>query len=394
MAGLLVHLLPAPLPLSASGLPTRSHSVAAAAGKLPVRQRSSRKTTAVWRKSSQKHQIARSTSRARSSCSQSRRLFSAAVDTAVDITITTPGAAADATAPDVPAAEEQSPSVSPAKRKIAYHHPALRRTDSFSSVWSDVIESESESANEENDERDEDSGYISPLSFDDNGDSDYRRHSDYDAAEVDIHQDSDEDECDFFERHFCDDSSDDYKYPPSVTLHSTYKHGPEMTPHHSIMLLDDLLHDVEAFKSDKRYAPTLKSQRSRVFTIRPEDAAIEVPTIIVADAPGSTPSSVDEAPGDTLATPSPAGETASPTPSSSSATLSADEHDNVSAIPATGDAVTSKASLETVKSDTVADTQRTYRAPDPRPKVAKPAAPPKKRGLKRLIRKISRILRV
>ncbi|KAJ3165956.1 hypothetical protein HDU88_003831 [Geranomyces variabilis] len=392
MAGLLVHLLPAPLPLSASGLPARSHSVAAAAGKLQVRQQSSRKTTAAWRKSSQKHQIARSTSRARSSCSQSRRLFSAAVDTAVDVTITTPGAA-DTTAPDVPAAEEQeqSPSVSPAKRKIAYHHPALRRTDSFSSVWSDVIESESESANEENDERDEDSGYISPLSFDDNGDSDYRRHSDYD-----IHQDSDEDEGDFFERHYCDDSSDDYKYPPSVTLHSTNKQGPEMTPHHSILLLDDLLHDVEAFKSDRRYAPTLKSQRSRVFTIRPEDAAIEVPTrtLADADAPGSTPSSVDEAPGDTLATPSPVDEIASPTPSPSSATLSADEHDNVSAIPATGDAATSKASHQTVKSDTVADAQRTYRAPDPRPKVAKSAAPPKKRGLKRLIRKISRILRV
>ncbi|KAJ3155821.1 hypothetical protein HDU89_005379 [Geranomyces variabilis] len=392
MAGLLVHLLPAPLPLSASGLPTCSHSVAAAARKLPARQHSSRKTTAVWRNSSHKHQVARSTSRARSLCSQSRRLFSAAADTAVDVTITTPGAA-DTTAPDVPTAEEQSPSVSPVKRKLAYHHPALRRTDSFSSVWSDVIESESESASEENDERDEDSGYISPLSFDDNGDSDYRRHSDDDAAEVYLHQDSDEDECNFFERQYCDDSSDDYKYPPSVTLHSTNKQGPEMTPHHSIMLLDDLLHDVEAFKSDRRYAPTLKSQRSRVFTIRPEDAVIEVPTINLADAPGSTPSSLDKAPGDTLATPSLLDETASPTPSPSSATLSADEHDNVYAIPATGDAVTPKASLQTVKSDTVAGAQRTYRAPDSRPKVAKPAAPPKKRGLKRLIRKISRILR-
>ncbi|KAJ3170086.1 hypothetical protein HDU87_008861 [Geranomyces variabilis] len=407
MAALLLHLLPAPLPLSASGLPARSHSVAAAAGKQPLARRSSARktTTAVWRKKSTKLETRRSLSRARSARTQSRRSFSAAVETTTAAD-TTAIAVSDTPASDVVpvAAAEPFPSpslsaASPVRRKIAYHHPALRRTDSFSSVWSDVIEGDdADSVREQEKDGDEDSGYISPLSFDDVGDSDYRRHFDYDDAEIYIHQDSDEDECDVFDQHYCDDSSDDYKYPPFVTLHSTNKQRPELTPHHSIMLLDDLLHDVEAFKSDAKYAPTLKSQRSRVFTIRPDDTEYKLSSIVIADAPASsTPTAVEQeevtaTTDDTLAgpPPSPVDETAAPTPSPSSATLTADdEHDDdAPAIPAADD---------NVQPGKPTAPQRTYRAPDPRPKVAMDpaAAPPrKKRGLKRLIRKISRILRV
>ncbi|KAJ3162134.1 hypothetical protein HDU86_005832 [Geranomyces michiganensis] len=287
-----------------------------------------------------------------------------------------------------------SPPGSHTRRKIAYHHPALRRTDSLSSVWSDVTETYIHVVNAKEQEAhhevepEEDSGYISPLSFDDEGDEDYRRRDDYDATEGGS-------EYDAAEMYFRPDSDDDeYESYKRDNHDASDLHHCKTRP--SIILLDDLLNDVQAFKSDKNYAPTLKSQRSRAFISN--DTEIEVIPVVPLD----TPVPLTRTAAEPLVSIS---EIANAEPRQD-AELHAVTIETLTGTSPVDDRTTSKETLvdEPFQTATPAadattlskgaehavNIQRTYRAPDPRPKVAKTAALPKKKGLKRLIRKLSR----
>ncbi|KAI8907477.1 hypothetical protein DFJ77DRAFT_543593 [Powellomyces hirtus] len=123
--------------------------------------------------------------------------------------------------PERPLSQDSS---SPARRKLAYHHPALKRTDSFSSG---LVRHKPNAQSA--------------------GDSDIEVHV--------IEDDSGDEERDFFDRDNYYDAADDHKFPSPGMLRLRRM---SIKQRRSIMMLDDLLHDVEAFTSDVTYAPTLK----------------------------------------------------------------------------------------------------------------------------------------
>ncbi|KAJ3161397.1 hypothetical protein HDU86_007179 [Geranomyces michiganensis] len=275
-------------------------------GKILIRRKSSRRTSvAVARRKSVKLAKDKNTlSRTPSRNTPSIRSVSLEPSSSLAVERTA--------APSVfpPRSSSISPSVSPARRKLAYHHPALKRTDSFSSVWSDVSETEDPYALAVEAHQDGGAGFVVPLNFDGN-DSEYQHDADYDAVEVYVHEDSDEEErtreraeeFDFMERDNYYDSADDRRYQSSALLR--LKRGEShVKSRRSIALLDGLLHDVEAFTSDVNYAPTLKSQRSRTTTVAREGPEPSLP--VDPPAPAASPSIVVD-------TPSPP-ETPAPTP--------------------------------------------------------------------------------
>ncbi|KAJ3164347.1 hypothetical protein HDU88_005445 [Geranomyces variabilis] len=298
------------------------------AGKILIRRKSSRRTpvAAARRKSTKvakdKSTLARNPSRNNRNNNPSLRSFSLEPSSAQNAEQVVDERSA---APPVfnPRSSSISPSVSPARRKLAYHHPALKRTDSFSSVWSDVSDTEDPYAIHVEDYEDGGAVSVGPEGFDDNG-SDDQYDAEYDAVEVYVHEDSDDEEAQdkFEERDLMEpdnyyDSADDRRYQSSALLR--LKRGEsELKPRRSIMLLDGLLHDVEAFTADENYAPTLKSIRKRTPTVVREEP--EPPVAVDLPAPEIAPSIVVDAPSPP-ATPSPApASTPIPTPATPEAT--------------------------------------------------------------------------
>ncbi|KAJ3015187.1 hypothetical protein HKX48_004739 [Thoreauomyces humboldtii] len=148
-------------------------------------------------------------------------------------------------------------SASPVRRKLAYHHPALKRTDSFSSLWSDAPE-ESDGEGDEEDQEDQLEVELGPEVEVEEEEYIYESDSDSDAER----------------------SRDRDRFGPLTTLPPrtdsispalsesmtkrslTPSPGPNTSPpragRRSIMLLDDLAGQLEAFKCDVKYAPTLR----------------------------------------------------------------------------------------------------------------------------------------
>ncbi|KAJ3147960.1 hypothetical protein HDU89_005034 [Geranomyces variabilis] len=292
------------------------------AGKILIRRKSSRRTpvAAARRKSTKvakdKSTLARNPSRNNRNNNPSLRSFSLEPSSAQNAEQVEDERSA---APPVfnPRSSSISPSVSPARRKLAYHHPALKRTDSFSSVWSDVSDTEDPYAVHVEDYEDGGAVSVGPVGSDGNG-SDDQYDAEYDAVEVYVHEDSDDEEAqdkfeerDLMERDNYYDSADDRRYQSSALLR--LKRGEsELKPRRSIMLLDGLLHDVEAFTADENYAPTLKSIRKRTPAVVREEP--EPPVAVDPPAPEIAPSIVIDAPSPP-ATPGPApASTPIPTP--------------------------------------------------------------------------------
>ncbi|KAJ3170861.1 hypothetical protein HDU87_008689 [Geranomyces variabilis] len=330
-------LLVVPNDPSSSSASSRRTSLA---GKILIRRKSSRRTpvAAARRKSTKvakdKTSLARNPSRTNRNNNPSLRSFSLDPSSAqnADQSADEPSAA-----PPVynPRSSSISPSVSPARRKLAYHHPALKRTDSFSSVWSDVSDTEDPYAVHVEDDEDDAAVTVGPLDFDGNN-SDDQYDAEYDAVEVYVHENSDDDEeaqdkyeeRDFMERDNYYDSADDRRYQSSALLR--LKRGEtELKPRRSIMLLDGLLHDVEAFTADENYAPTLKSIRRRTPTVVRKEpkppveadppASAIAPQIVVDTPPAIAPTIVVDTPSPPPATPIVASPAPTPTPATSEA---------------------------------------------------------------------------